>query len=142
MAKCHSRGQEYDDFENSSSSDAAFATMMWEDGNCLLMTPAYRTFGLVINKGDLDCVMCSSYQTERRMNMYRYDVERVLRMGDLKDEDGDNNNNKGGERKGGTTTTLSTEKNSTRKDKKKSVTTTAAKKKKNKKKPTPLLVGW
>ena len=47
-----------------------------------------RTFGLVINKGDLDCIMCLSDQIERRMNMYRDKVERVLRLSDLEDEYG------------------------------------------------------
>ena len=61
-------------------------------------------------------------------------MERVLRLVDLKDQDGDSNNNEGGEGKGGTTTTPSMAKNRTRKDKKKSETNTAAKKNNNKKK--------
>ena len=60
------------------------------------MTPVVRTLNLVINKGDLDCVMCSSYQIKRRMNMYRGEVGRVPRIGDLEDEDGKSYNNEGG----------------------------------------------
>ena len=67
--------------------------------------------------------------------MYRDEVGRVLRLGDLEDEDGDSNNNEGGERKGGSTTPPSTAKNATRKDKNQSVTITAAKKNKKKKRP-------
>ena len=81
------------------------------------MTPADITFDLVIYKGDLDCVMCSSDQIERRMNMYRDEVGRVLRLGDLEDEHDNINNNEGGEGKGGTTTTPSMKINVTRKDK-------------------------
>ena len=55
MAKCHSCGR--DDGENYSFSDASIATMTWDHGDCLLMTPTDRTFELVINKGNLDCVM-------------------------------------------------------------------------------------
>ena len=106
-----------------------------------MMTPADRNFDLVINKRDLDYVMCSSNHIDSRMNMYRDEVERVLRLGDLKDENGDSENNEGGEGKGGTTTTPSTAKKSTRKDKKKSATTTTAKKNKNKKN-NPPPAGW
>ena len=66
-----------------------------ENGNCLLMTPTDHIFNLVIDKGDMDCVMCSSDQIKRRMNMYRDEVGRVLRIGDLKDEDGNSYKNKG-----------------------------------------------
>ena len=104
------------------------------------MTPADRNFDLVINKRDLDYVMCSSNHIDSRMNMYRDEVERVLRLGDLKDENGDSENNEGGEGKGGTTTTLSMVKNATRKDKKKSVTTTAANKEEEEEPPSS--VGW
>ena len=52
------------------------------------MPPADRTFDLVINKGAQECVMYSSNPIERSMNMYRDEVERVLRMGELEDEDG------------------------------------------------------
>ena len=105
-----------------------------------MMTPADRNFDLVINKRDLDYVMCSSNHIDSRMNMYRDEVERVLRLGDLKDENGDSENNEGGEGKGGTTTTLSMVKNATRKDKKKSVTTTAENKKEEEEPPSS--VGW
>ena len=46
------------------------------------------------------------------MNTYRYEVGRVLRLGDLEDEDGDSNSNEGGGGgyKGGTTMTPSTAK--------------------------------
>ena len=67
--------------------------------------------------------------------MYRDKVGRVLRLGELKDEDGDSDNNKVREDKGGTITTPLTAKNSMRMDKKKSATTTASKKNNNKKKP-------
>ena len=60
------------------------------------MTPADLTFNLVVDKGDLDCVMCSSDQIKRRMNMYGDKVGRVIRLGYLEDEDGDRNNNEGG----------------------------------------------
>ena len=115
--------------------------MTWEHGDCLSMTPIYRIFDLVINKGYLDCVMCSSDLIKRRMNMYRDEVERVLGLGDLEDEDGDRNNNEVGQGKGITTTMPSTAKNATRKDKKKSATTTAEKKNNKKKNPPPLLLG-
>ena len=108
----------------------------WDHGNCLSMTPADRIFDLVIDKGDMDCVVCSSYQIERRMNMYRDEVGRFLRL-KLEDEDGNSDNTKGEEGKGGTTTTPSTAKNATKTDKKKSATTTAAKKNKKNKKPPP-----
>ena len=65
------RGHDDDDGKNGSSSDAAIATMMWEHGDCLSMTPTDRTFDLLINKGGLDCVMRSSDQVKRRKNMYR-----------------------------------------------------------------------
>ena len=67
------------------------------------------------------------------MNIYRYEVGRVLRMGNIKDEYGDSDNNKEGEGKGGTTTTPLTAKNATRNNKKKSATTTAAVKNNKKK---------
>ena len=51
------------------------------------MPPADCTFDLVIDKGDQDCVMYSLDLIKRRMNMYRDKVERVLRLGDLEDED-------------------------------------------------------
>ena len=38
----------------------------WEHGNCLSMTPADLTFDIVIDKGDLDCIVCSSDQINRR----------------------------------------------------------------------------
>ena len=57
------------------------------------MTPADITFDLVIYKGDLDCVMCSSDQIKRSINTYRDEVGRVLRLGDLEDEYGDSDNN-------------------------------------------------
>ena len=60
------------------------------------MTPADRTFNLVIDKGVLDCFMCSSDQTERMMNTNRDKVGRVLRLVDLEDEDSNSDNNKGG----------------------------------------------
>ena len=62
-------------------------------------------------------------------------MERVLRLGDLKNEDADSNNNKWGWKKGGTTMTLSTAKNEKRKDQMKSATTTTANKNNNNKKP-------
>ena len=49
------------------------------------MIPADCNFDLVINTGALDCVMCSSDQTNNRMNMNRNEVGRVLRLGDLED---------------------------------------------------------
>ena len=66
------------------------------------MIPTDCNFNLVINKGALDCVMCSSDQIERRMNMYRDEVDTVLRLVELEDEeeDGDIDNNKGEEGKG------------------------------------------
>ena len=102
-----------------------------------MMTPADFTFDLVINKGDLDCVMCSSDQIKSRTDMYREEIGRVLRLGDLEDEVGDSDNDERGEVKVGTTTTSSTAENATTKDKKKSVTTTAAKRNKQKKSPPP-----
>ena len=60
------------------------------------MPPADHTFNLVINKGSLDYSMCSLDHIKRKMNMYREEVERVLRLGDLEDEDCDSNNNEGG----------------------------------------------
>ena len=47
------------DGENGSCSDAAIVAMTWENGDCLSMTPTDCTFNLVIDKGDLDCVICS-----------------------------------------------------------------------------------
>ena len=64
-----------------------------------MMTPTDLTFNLVIDKGDLDCFMRSSYQIKRRMNTYRDKIGRVLSLGNLKDEDGDSYNNKGGGRR-------------------------------------------
>ena len=61
-------------------------------------------------------------------------MERVLRLGDLKDEDGDSVNNEEGANKGGATMTPSTAKNATRMKKKRSAMTTAAKNNNNKKK--------
>ena len=81
------------DSENGSYSNAAIATITREYNDCLLMTPTDRTFTLLLNKGDLDCVMCSLDQIKMRMNMYRDDVWRVLRIGDLDDEDVDSDNN-------------------------------------------------
>ena len=40
---------------------------------------------MTITKGDLDCVMCPSDQIEGRINIYRDEVERVPRLGNLKD---------------------------------------------------------
>ena len=51
------RGWDDNGGENGSSYDTSIATMTWEHGDCLSMTPIYRIFDLVINKGDLDCVM-------------------------------------------------------------------------------------
>ena len=48
-----------------------------------MITPVDCTFNLVIDKGALDCVICSSYQIERSMNMCRDEVGRVLRLVDL-----------------------------------------------------------
>ena len=56
------------------------------------MNPPDCTFELVIDKGDLDCFMCSSDQINRRMNMYRDEVARLLRMVDLEYEDSNSNN--------------------------------------------------
>ena len=61
---------------------------------------ADHTFNLVIDEGGLDCVIFSSDQIKRRMNMYRDEVGRFLRL-KLEDEGGDNNIGGGG---GGTTT--------------------------------------
>ena len=94
-----SRVRDDDDDENGSSSDVAIATMTWDHGDCLSMTPTDCTFDLVIDKGDLECIMCSSDQIEMRMNMYRNEVERVLRLGYLEDEDSDSDNNKGWRRR-------------------------------------------
>ena len=58
-----------EDGENSSSSDAAIATMTWVYGDYLLMTPADQIFDLVIDKGNLDYVMCYSDHIEGRMNI-------------------------------------------------------------------------
>ena len=70
--------------------------MMWENSDCLLMTLADRNFDLVIDKGDLDWIMCSSDQIEMRMNMYMDKVGRFLRMGDLEYENVGSDNNEGG----------------------------------------------
>ena len=67
--------------------------MTWEHSDCILMTLVDCTFNLGINMGYVDCVMCSSDHIERRMNTYRYEVRRFLRLGDLEDEDGDSDNN-------------------------------------------------
>ena len=82
MAERCGRGRD-DNCENGSSSYLDILKMTWEHVDCLLMTPADCTFDLVIDKGDMDCVMCSSYEIERRMNMYMDELEKVLRMGDL-----------------------------------------------------------
>ena len=84
------------DGENGSCSNEAIATMAWEHGDCLSMNPADRTFNLVIDKGDLDCVMCSSDQIDMRMNTYRDKLGRVLSLVDLEDEDSYSYNNEGG----------------------------------------------
>ena len=105
------------------------------------MTPADRNSNLVIDKGALDCVMCSSDKIDRRMNMYREDVGRFLRLGDLEYEDINSNNNKGREEKGGTTMTPSTAKNATRMNEKKSAMTMVGKKKNNKKE-APQRIMW
>ena len=95
MAERHGHGQDgvQDDSKNGSCSDASIATMTWEHSDFLSMPLADHTFGLVINRGTLDCVMCSLYQIESRMNIYRDDVERVLGLGDLEDEDDDSYKN-------------------------------------------------
>ena len=73
MAKHRGRGRAggRDNGKNGSSSDTAIAKMTWERGDCLLIPPVHRTFNLVINKGDLYCVVCSSDHIERRIKMYR-----------------------------------------------------------------------
>ena len=71
MAERHGHGQGTTGSKNGSCWDAAVATMTWEHSDCLLMTPADCIFNLVIDKVALDCIMCSSDQIERRMNMYR-----------------------------------------------------------------------
>ena len=81
MAERHSCGRE--DGKNVSSSNAAIVMMAWEHGDSLSIPPADHRFDLVINKVALDCVMCSSDQIERRINMYRDKVGMVLRLGDL-----------------------------------------------------------
>ena len=91
-----SGGRNGDDGGNGSSSNAAIATITWEHSYYISMTPVDRTFDLVIDTGALECVMCYSDQTERRMNMYSNEVERVLMLVGLEDEDGDSDNNKGG----------------------------------------------
>ena len=88
--------------------------MIWEQNECLLMNPTDCTFNLVINKGALDCVMCSSDNIDRRMNTYRDKVGKVLSMVDLEDEDDNSNINEWGEDKGGATMAPSTAKNETR----------------------------
>ena len=94
MAKYHGCGwaKGRDCSENGSSPDTTIMTITWEHGDCVSMPPADRTFDLVINKGDLYCSMCYSDQIEMRMNMYRDEVDRVLRIVDLKDEDCDSDN--------------------------------------------------
>ena len=67
--------------------------MTWEHCESLSMTPANFTFNIVINKEALDCFMFYSDNIKRRMNMYRDEVERVVRLGEIKDEDGDSDNN-------------------------------------------------
>ena len=96
MVECHGRSQGTTGRRNGSCYDAAIVTVTWENIDCLLMTPADCTFNLVINKGALDCVMWSSDQNERRINMYRGEVGRFPRLGDLEDEDGNSDNNEGG----------------------------------------------
>ena len=95
MAERHGHGRERGrgDGENGSSSKADIVTLTWDYGDCLLIPLAYRTSDLVINKGDLDCVMCSSDQIESRMNIYRDKVESFLRLCDLEDEDSNSNIN-------------------------------------------------
>ena len=51
MDERHGRGQGTMGRKNGSCSDAAIATMTWEHGDCLSITPAARTFNLVIDKG-------------------------------------------------------------------------------------------
>ena len=104
-----------------------------------MILPADCTFNLVMNKGGLDYLMCSSDQIKRRVNMYRDKAERVFRLGDLEDEDSDNNNNKVGG--GGTMMTPSTAKNTTRKHKKNLETTTLQRKIRRRRTPT-LPSGW
>ena len=58
-----------------------------------MIPPADHTFDLVINKRDLDYVMCSLDHIKRRINIYMDKAERVFRLSDLKDENGDSNNN-------------------------------------------------
>ena len=57
--------------------------MTWEHGDSLSMTPDDRTFDIVIDKEALDCVIFSSDQIKWRMNMYRDEVERVVRLGEI-----------------------------------------------------------
>ena len=94
MAERHSCGQAKvrDNGKNGSSYDVAIATMIWYHGERLSVPPADRTFVLVIDKRALDCVMCSSDYIDRSINMYRDEVDRVLRIVDLKDEDCDSDN--------------------------------------------------
>ena len=70
MAERHGRSQARgrEDGENGSSSDAAITTMSWEHGDCILIPPADSTFNLVMNKGELECVMCSSDQINNNSN--------------------------------------------------------------------------
>ena len=58
-----------------------------------MKTPTDCTFNLVIDNGDLDCVMCLSDQIKSRTDMYRDEVGSVLRLGDLEDDDGNSDNN-------------------------------------------------
>ena len=69
------------------------------------------------------------------MNIYRDEVVRVLRLGDLEDEDGQQRQQQKGEGEGWYNDDAVDGKNVTRKDKKKSATKTAAKKNNSIKKP-------
>ena len=59
--------------------------MTWEHSDSLSMTPADRTFDIVIDKEDLDCVMFSAYHIEWRVNIHRDEVERVVRLVEIED---------------------------------------------------------
>ena len=61
-----------------------------------MMTLLDLIFNLVIDKGALNCVMCSSDHIERKIIMYRDEVRRVLSMGDLEDWDVNSDNNEEG----------------------------------------------
>ena len=104
------------------------------------MTSADRTFELVIDEEGLDCVMCSSDQIERRMNVYRDEVGGSSGWDTSRMRTVTVTTTKGGEGGVGTTTTPSTSINVTRKDKKKSATTMAENKNKKKNPPLPCWV--